>query len=497
MGRDVGPAPSADVGAPESGADKVSYTHLIIKPGPVSAQQCTSLFGCLVSVGCVSARARVRVGVIHRVSCQQSDCVACRPPKPPQHLQLSQSEGWRQQQQHSWQHHQIALSSGDAGWHNEYPYDHDYDSGRRSNYSSKYNNNHASDNRYNTAPHFHFEAPRCDGSFRRGGSDDGNGAGAGAGGEGGGDGAGHFPWNTGREGIGAGSGGRQNGADQMWPWDQSRFEAEATRQKQREEERRHAAERRRKKEECDLANSTILEHTAALDLHAAAQEAAHAWSRGIEITAHTLLTWLEASAWQGIIPLADALKVIAAAKASTTQEARNKESGGGGNGRLRIRLDIASYSRMVQLLVNDLNTRPVVVRMLLNLALPRGGSVVAAVAPDASAEDARDALKSTAQLLADMQKDGKGAASAFAVVPKDVSNDDDEDLAQLDDSSGLEEENEEGGEGVVGGGVVCICMEVWRVRRSRASTSAPQNSMTSWSKNALFMCVFVRCLDKM
>lgn len=150
---------------------------------------------------------------------------------------------------------------------------------------------------------------------------------------------------------GPGGGDEQPALVQMWPWDKSRFEEEELRQKQREEALRQAEERRKRKEECSRVNKAIVEMAESGDFRAAAQQAEAAWKSDVEIGMQTLVMWIEHCARAGMVPLADALKVIG--------EANKAKRGTGKRGTTGVReigMDINSYTKMIQSIVCDLAT---------------------------------------------------------------------------------------------------------------------------------------------
>ena len=202
---------------------------------------------------------------------------------------------------------------------------------------------------------------------------------------------------------GQGAAGAGAGAAGPWPWDRAKFEADEARQRKQAEERRRFEERRRRKEESERCNQRVVACVAAGDAGAANAEVLQAVAAGIEMRPNTVATWLHASASAGIAPLGDTLKVLAQAnRACATKAKQGRGDGCDRAGGLRV--DVTSYSKMLQRLVADLGTRPAVVRMLLNLALPAGCAAVPAVDAGASPEEAVDALRSAAQLVGKAEK---------------------------------------------------------------------------------------------
>ena len=202
----------------------------------------------------------------------------------------------------------------------------------------------------------------------------------------------------------------QPGVNQTWPWDKNRFEEEEARQQQQEEARQQAEARRKRQEECLRVNRAITSSAEAGDFRAAAQHAAAGWSSGVEISSQTLGTWVERCACAGIAPLADALRVIGEARRQRGHARAGVDKGARrGGGRGGVVMDINSYTKMIQRIVCDLSTRPAVVRLLLNLAMPAGSTPVPAVPDGATEEEAADALKDAAELLAS-KKAGKTPA---------------------------------------------------------------------------------------
>lgn len=146
-----------------------------------------------------------------------------------------------------------------------------------------------------------------------------------------------------------------SGPREMWPWDKSRFEEEELRQKQREEARQQAEERRKIKEECSRVNKAIREFAERGDFRAAAQQVEAAWRSNVEIEAQTLVAWLERCGRAGVVPLAEALRIVGVAN----EKRNNLVSGAGKGGATRsgeIRMDINSYTKMIQGIVSDLAT---------------------------------------------------------------------------------------------------------------------------------------------
>ncbi len=218
---------------------------------------------------------------------------------------------------------------------------------------------------------------------------------------------------------------------------------------QHEEQRKQAEARRRQQEAEEQANRSILERAEAKDFSGAAAKALETWGAGLQISARTLMAWVELSAKGGIVSLSETLKAIAKARGEGGQGERGRgERGRGGVGGAWVGMDMVCYGQMLQGLVNDVRTRPAVVRMLLNLALPRGSAPVPPVPDGANEEEAADALKSVSELLAKTSK-----KSSNAPASEDEDEEDEEEgggeKGERDDAEGAATS---GGAGGGGGG---------------------------------------------